>query len=220
MLGLNIGKNATTPIERAADDYLTCLDGVYPHADYVTVNISSPNTANLRALQQDSALDALLGRIAERREQLAQRHGRRCPSSSRSHRIWTSAQLAAIAALLKTYGARCGAFGVIAANTTLSRDARAGSCRMRRNPAGCPGRRCVAQQRVTARLRAALGPGFPVIGVGGIDSGRAALEKLRRGRGPGAALFRADLPGARARVATSPRRWRSGRIVQSLSPPG
>jgi dihydroorotate dehydrogenase len=62
LLGLNIGKNAATPIENATDDYLTCLDGVYPHADYVTVNISSPNTKNLRALQSDEALDALLGR--------------------------------------------------------------------------------------------------------------------------------------------------------------
>ena len=64
LLGLNIGKNAATPIERATDDYLICLDGVYPHADYVTVNISSPNTKNLRALQSDEALDALLGAIA------------------------------------------------------------------------------------------------------------------------------------------------------------
>ena len=61
LLGLNIGKNAATPIERAVDDYLICLDGVYPHADYVTINISSPNTANLRSLQSDEALDALLG---------------------------------------------------------------------------------------------------------------------------------------------------------------
>ena len=77
LLGLNIGKNATTPIENAVDDYLICLDGVYPHADYVTVNISSPNTKNLRALQSDEALDALLGRIAERRETLTKEHGKR-----------------------------------------------------------------------------------------------------------------------------------------------
>jgi dihydroorotate dehydrogenase len=76
LLGLNIGKNAATPIEDATRDYLTCLDGVYPHADYVTVNISSPNTKNLRALQSDAALDGLLEAIAERREQLAQQHAR------------------------------------------------------------------------------------------------------------------------------------------------
>ena len=79
VLGLNIGKNASTPIDQAADDYLACLDGVYPHADYVTVNISSPNTQNLRALQSDAALDALLGRLQTRRADLAQRLGRQVP---------------------------------------------------------------------------------------------------------------------------------------------
>ena len=79
LLGLNIGKNAATPIERATDDYLLGLDGVYPYADYVTINISSPNTKNLRALQSDEALDQLLGAIDQRREALAQQHGKRTP---------------------------------------------------------------------------------------------------------------------------------------------
>src|SRR3982751_6267444 len=79
LLGLNIGKNAATPIENAVDDSLICLDGVYPHADYVTVNISSPNTKNLRALQSDEALDGLLAAVARRRGELAQQHGRRVP---------------------------------------------------------------------------------------------------------------------------------------------
>jgi dihydroorotate dehydrogenase len=79
ILGLNIGKNAATPIENATSDYLTCLDGVYPHADYVTVNISSPNTKNLRALQSDEALDALLGAVAQRRGALAKQHLAACP---------------------------------------------------------------------------------------------------------------------------------------------
>ena len=73
IVGLNIGKNAATPIERAVDDYLLGLDGVYPHADYVAVNISSPNTKNLRALQSDEALDALLSALQARRQQLADR---------------------------------------------------------------------------------------------------------------------------------------------------
>jgi len=77
LLGLNIGKNAATPIERATEDYLTCLDGVYPYADYVAVNISSPNTRNLRSLQSDEALDSFLGAIAHRRQALAAQHGRR-----------------------------------------------------------------------------------------------------------------------------------------------
>src|SRR4051812_23346946 len=79
ILGLNIGKNAATPIERAADDYLVGLAGVYPHADYVTVNISSPNTSNLRSLQDDQALDGLLGALHTRRGELAKQHGRRVP---------------------------------------------------------------------------------------------------------------------------------------------
>jgi dihydroorotate dehydrogenase len=81
IVGLNIGKNAATPIERAVDDYLLGLDGVYPHADYVTVNISSPNTKNLRALQSDEALDALLSALQARRDELAAQHGRRCRCS-------------------------------------------------------------------------------------------------------------------------------------------
>src|SRR5438309_3451173 len=79
ILGLNIGKNAATPIERATDDYLAGLAGVYPHADYVTVNISSPNTQNLRTLQADAALDALLATLCGRRDELAAEHGRKVP---------------------------------------------------------------------------------------------------------------------------------------------
>ena len=84
-MGLNIGKNAATPIERAVDDYLIGLDGVYPHADYVAVNISSPNTKNLRALQSDEALDALLSALQARRQQLARR-ARPCGADVREDR--------------------------------------------------------------------------------------------------------------------------------------
>ena len=104
LLGLNIGKNAATPIEKATDDYLICLDGVYPHADYITVNISSPNTKNLRSLQSDEALDALLGAIAERREQLAQKHGQRKPVFLKIAPDLEADQVAVIAATLKRYG--------------------------------------------------------------------------------------------------------------------
>ena len=119
ILGLNIGKNATTPIERAADDYLACLEGVYPHADYVTVNISSPNTQNLRALQSDAALDALLAQLQARRLQLVQQHGRKVPLFVKIAPDLDAAQVAAIAASLKGNGID----GVIATNTTISRDA-------------------------------------------------------------------------------------------------
>src|SRR6478609_3015331 len=119
LLGLNIGKNAITPIEEATGDYLACLEGVYPHADYVTVNISSPNTKNLRSLQSDEALDALLGAIAARREELAAMHGRRVPVFVKIAPDLDEAQVDVIAAALR----RQSMDGVIATNTTLARDA-------------------------------------------------------------------------------------------------
>src|SRR3954466_2069955 len=103
ILGLNIGKNAATPIEDATGDYLTCLEGVYEHADYVTVNISSPNTANLRSLQSDEALDSLLGAIAARRDALAKRHHRRVPLFVKIAPDLDGQQVEVIAATLKRH---------------------------------------------------------------------------------------------------------------------
>lgn len=177
LLGLNIGKNAATPIENAVDDYLVCLDGVYPHADYVTVNISSPNTQNLRALQSDEALDALLGRIAERRETLATRHGRRVPIFVKIAPDLDEAQIAVIAATLQRHAMD----GVVATNTTLSRDAVKG-LRHAEEAGGLSGGPVLdASNRVIGQLRAALGQGFPIIGVGGIMSGADAVSKIRAG---------------------------------------
>jgi len=119
ILGLNIGKNAATPIERAVDDYLLCLDGVYPHADYVTVNISSPNTKNLRALQSDDALDALLAAVQERKARLAARHQRQVPIFVKIAPDLDATQVDAIAATLKRHAID----GVVATNTTIARDA-------------------------------------------------------------------------------------------------
>ena len=120
ILGLNIGKNAATPIENATDDYLIGLAGVYPHADYVTVNISSPNTKNLRALQSDEALDALLGALAERRARAGERSiGRSVPMFLKIAPDLDEGQVHVIAATL----GRHGMDGVIATNTTISRDA-------------------------------------------------------------------------------------------------
>jgi dihydroorotate dehydrogenase len=144
LLGLNIGKNAATPIERAVDDYLACLDGVYPQADYVTINISSPNTANLRTLQSDEALDALLGAVAERREALAARHGKRSPLFVKIAPDLDEAQVAVIAATLQRHRMD----GVIATNTTLSRDAVKRACRTPMKPAASRARRCA--RRATA----------------------------------------------------------------------
>jgi dihydroorotate dehydrogenase len=177
LLGLNIGKNAATPIENAVDDYLICLDGVYPHADYVTVNISSPNTKNLRALQSDEALDALLGRIAERRETLAKQHGKRVPIFVKIAPDLDDAQVEVIAATLKRHAMD----GVVATNTTLSREAVKG-LRHAEETGGLSGAPVLeASNRVIRQLRAALGKGFPIIGVGGVMSGADAVSKIKAG---------------------------------------
>jgi dihydroorotate dehydrogenase len=177
ILGLNIGKNAATAIEDAASDYLLGLDGVYPHADYVTVNISSPNTKNLRALQSDEALDGLLGALTARREELAAEHGRRVPMFLKIAPDLDETQIGLIAATLKKHGMD----GVIATNTTLARDAVSGLPHAEETGglSGAPVRE--ASNRVIRLLREALGPHFPIIGVGGILSGHDAIEKIRAG---------------------------------------
>ncbi len=177
LLGLNIGKNAATPIENAVDDYLVCLDGVYPHADYVTVNISSPNTKNLRALQSDEALDALLGAIAQRRAALARQHARRVPIFVKIAPDLDEAQIEVIAATLRRHAMD----GVVATNTTLDRSAVKGLPHEKEagGLSGAPVR--AASNRVIGQLRAALGKNFPIIGVGGVMSGADAVEKIRAG---------------------------------------
>jgi dihydroorotate dehydrogenase len=177
ILGLNIGKNATTPIENATSDYLIGLEGVYPHADYVTVNISSPNTANLRSLQSDEALDALLGAVAAKREDLAKQHGRRVPIFVKIAPDLDEAQVNVIAATLKRHGMD----GVIATNTTISRDAVKGMPHAE-EAGGLSGAPVLEpSNRVIRMLRAQLGPGFPIIGVGGVMSGADAVSKLQAG---------------------------------------
>ncbi len=177
ILGLNIGKNAATPIENATSDYLVALEGVYPHADYVTVNISSPNTSNLRSLQGDEAIDSLLGAIAREREALAKRHGRRVPVFVKIAPDLEPAQVDVIAAALERHGMD----GVVATNTTISREAVKGLPHAQEagGLSGAPVRE--VSNRVIAQLRAALGPRFPIIGVGGVMSGDDAVAKIRAG---------------------------------------
>jgi dihydroorotate dehydrogenase len=177
LLGLNIGKNAVTPIEEATGDYLAGLEGVYPHADYVTVNISSPNTKNLRALQSDEALDALLSALAERREQLARTHGHRVPLFVKIAPDLDEAQVQVIAATLRRHGMD----GVIATNTTISREAVKGLPHAEETGGLSGAPVLAASNRVIAQLRAALGAGYPIIGVGGILSADDALSKLQAG---------------------------------------
>jgi dihydroorotate dehydrogenase len=177
LLGLNIGKNAATPIEEATSDYLACLAGVYPHADYVTVNISSPTTKNLRALQSDEALDGLLSAIAARREELARAHGRRVPVFVKIAPDLDDAQVEVIAATLRRHGMD----GVIATNTTIARDKVRGLPHADETGGLSGAPLLEASNRVIAQLRATLGSGYPIIGVGGILSAEDALSKLRAG---------------------------------------
>jgi dihydroorotate dehydrogenase len=187
LLGLNIGKNAATPIEQAADDYLTCLDGVYPHADYVTVNISSPNTKNLRALQSDEALDALIAVLSQRREQLAQQHGKSVPVFIKIAPDLDEAQISVIARTLQRHCISHGAtranqsWGVIATNTTISREAVQG-LPLAEETGGLSGAPVLEKSNAVIRqLRAAMGAEFPIIGVGGILSGADAVSKIKAG---------------------------------------
>ena len=177
ILGLNIGKNAATPIERATDDYLIGLAGVYPHADYVAVNISSPNTQNLRTLQSDKALDTLLSALAARRSELADEHRRSVPMFLKIAPDLDPAQIEAIAAIV----ARHRVDGVIATNTTLARDGVSGHANAGESGglSGAPLAR--RSNAVIAALRAALGARFPIIGVGGVMSGADARAKREAG---------------------------------------
>lgn len=177
ILGINIGKNFDTPIERAADDYLACLRKVYASASYVTVNISSPNTKNLRQLQQSDELGQLLAALKEERARLADSHGRRVPLALKIAPDLDHAQISAIAELLVAHGIDA----VIATNTTLARDAV--STLVHGNEAGgLSGAPLTARaQSVTEQLAAALRGAVPVIGVGGIMSGADAAARIAGG---------------------------------------
>jgi dihydroorotate dehydrogenase len=177
VLGINIGKNKDTPNERAVDDYLACLDAVYAHARYVTVNISSPNTQNLRELQKDEALDALLSAIKLRQSELAQQHGKYVPIALKIAPDLDDAQIAAIAALLMMH--RIDA--VVATNTTLARDAVAGLpyADEAGGLSGAPVRE--ASTRVIRALAHHLKNEVPIVGVGGILSGEDAQAKIDAG---------------------------------------
>ena len=177
VLGLNIGKNADTPIERATDDYLICLEKVYPYAAYVTVNISSPNTKNLRQLQQASELDELLSKLKQSQAALADRHGRYVPIVLKIAPDLDGEQVKAIADALLRHGID----GVIATNTTITRDAVQGLPHAQEagGLSGAPVR--ALSDRVVSALHKELGGALPVIGVGGILSGADAKAKMDAG---------------------------------------
>ena len=177
ILGINIGKNADTPIERAADDYLIGLEKAYPHASYITVNISSPNTKNLRALQGESELDALLGALKAKQAALAQQHGKTVPLALKIAPDLDDAQIQVIANLLRQH--RIDA--VIATNTTLSR-AEIEGLPHAEEAGGLSGKPLFERSTEAQRkLAAALAGEVPIIGVGGIMVGKDAVAKIDAG---------------------------------------
>lgn len=177
ILGLNIGKNASTPIERAVEDYLYCLDRVYPFASYVAINISSPNTKNLRQLQGANELDELLGALTERRRQLSELHGKHVPLALKIAPDLDDAGVQNIADTVLRHRID----GVIACNTTLSRAAVQGLPHADEagGLSGAPVRD--ASNRVIASLHARLGGDVPIIGVGGVLCAADALAKIDAG---------------------------------------
>ena len=177
ILGLNIGKNADTPIERASDDYVAGLAAVYPHADYVTVNISSPNTQNLRSLQGGDELGDLLGALREARTRLEDTTGRRVPMVVKIAPDLTADQIDTIADVLPRHGID----GVIATNTTLERASVQGQ-RHAEEAGGLSGPPVHELSLIVIeRLRSRIGHELAIIGVGGIVSGKQAREKMDAG---------------------------------------
>jgi dihydroorotate dehydrogenase len=177
VLGINIGKNFATPMENAVDDYLICLRKVYSHASYVTVNISSPNTKNLRALQEKEALSSLLQSLKQEQTKLADRHGKYVPVVLKIAPDLSLEQIHEIADLLMAHKID----GVIASNTTLSRDAVQGlkHADQAGGLSGAPVRE--KSTWVIRELAQRLQGSLPIIGVGGISSGDDALEKMAAG---------------------------------------
>ncbi|HEX5393542.1 MAG TPA: quinone-dependent dihydroorotate dehydrogenase [Rhodocyclaceae bacterium] len=177
VLGINIGKNFDTPIEKAADDYLICLDKVYSAASYVTVNISSPNTKNLRQLQGESELDALLGALKARQTELAQQHGRYVPMTLKIAPDLDDAQIINIADALRRHRID----GVIATNTTLSREGVEGQPHAD-EAGGLSGAPVFEKSTAVVRaLAKALAGELPIIAAGGITDGTKAKAKIDAG---------------------------------------
>ena len=177
ILGINIGKNFATPVERAVDDYLICLDKVYEHASYVTVNVSSPNTPGLRTLQFGDSLKQLLEALQVRQNELTQRHGKRVPLAIKIAPDMTDEETVLVAqALLET-----GMDAVIATNTTLSRVGVEG---MEHGDeagglSGAPVRE--KSTHTVSVLAGELAGRMPIIAAGGITEGKHAAEKIAAG---------------------------------------
>jgi dihydroorotate dehydrogenase len=176
ILGINIGKNADTPLDRAIDDYVSCLRTLHSFADYVAVNISSPNTASLRDLHAPERLTPFVTALLSERDALLRGTTRRLPLLLKVSPDLDAASLASLAEV----ALRVSLDGIIATNTTVTRDAlgtndpqQAGGL------SGAPLH--PLSLRIVRELRRLLGPTFPIIGVGGIDSPATALAMRRAG---------------------------------------
>lgn len=177
VLGINIGKNKDTANENANDDYLICLRKVYHVADYVTVNLSSPNTPGLRDLQHGKAMDELLAALKQEQAKLAEQHGRYVPVLVKIAPDLTDQEVEEVAGQLQ----RAGIDGVIATNTTLSRDAVKGH-RNADEAGGLSGKPVLQRStEVVAQLRQLLGGSYPIIAVGGVSSAADAEAKRKAG---------------------------------------
>lgn len=177
VLGLNIGKNASTPIDQASQDYVIAMTAVYEIASYITVNISSPNTKHLRSLQSEEMLRSLLHDLSEERKKLSDQYGVHKPLFLKIAPDLDQEDIHLIADLLVEFGIDA----VIATNTTISREAVKG---MRHGEeagglSGAPVR--AASDQVIRTLKSRLGNTLPIIGVGGILSGADAREKVKAG---------------------------------------
>jgi dihydroorotate dehydrogenase len=166
IVGVNIGKNAATPLDRAIDDYVFCLRAVYPVADYVTVNVSSPNTAGLRSLQGPEQLGPLLSALLEESRALETRYSRRVPLLLKLSPDSPDEELQKAGAVATSVPLA----GIIATNSTLSRDGLSAEP-LAQQAGGLSGRPLFEKSLRTVKiLRATIGPTMPIVGVGGVAS--------------------------------------------------
>jgi dihydroorotate dehydrogenase len=175
--GISIGKNSDTPIENAEADYVACLRKAYAHADYIAVNISSPNTTRLRELQARDGLERIIGALFQERDELKIRHEKHVPLLVKIAPNLDPEQVTALGASLRSLEVE----GVIATNTSTDLSILGGAWpeEHRGGLSGAPLH--PLSLSIIGQLRAEMGPGFPIIGVGGIVSAESALATLRAG---------------------------------------
>ena len=176
ILGINLGKNKDTPLEHAVEDYERGLETLYAHADYLVINISSPNTEQLRSLQQETELEKLLSRLVKARNRQAETDTRKVPLLVKLAPDWEEDALERSLAVIREQDVQ----GLVATNTTLARPAL--QSRHAGETGGLSGKPLRRQATdVIRKIRHAVGPELSIIGVGGVFSGADAYEKLQAG---------------------------------------